>query len=275
MLIDWFTVGAQVLNFLILVWLMKRLLYKPVLAAIDAREKGIAAQIADANAKEAAGRKAQDEFQQKNADFDQQRAALLSKATDEANAERQRLLEEARKAAAAATAARQEALRNDAQNLSQALRRRTQQEVFAIARKALADLAATSLEDCMSEVFLRRLTAMDEAAKKALGDALKTAADPALLRSAFDLPAAQRAALQNALNTTFSADIKIQFETAPDLISGMELTTQGQKVAWSIADYLASMQKSVEELLQENKTPDAGGHKPDEGSSPDAVQNPK
>ena len=38
MLIDWFTVGAQVLNFLILVWLMKRFLYKPVLDAIDARE---------------------------------------------------------------------------------------------------------------------------------------------------------------------------------------------------------------------------------------------
>ena len=39
MLIDWFTVGAQTLNFLILVWLMKRFLYKPVLDAIDAREE--------------------------------------------------------------------------------------------------------------------------------------------------------------------------------------------------------------------------------------------
>ena len=42
MLIDWFTVGAQALNFLILVWLMKRFLYKPILHAIDAREKRIA-----------------------------------------------------------------------------------------------------------------------------------------------------------------------------------------------------------------------------------------
>jgi F-type H+-transporting ATPase subunit b len=37
MLIDWFTVGAQVLNFLILVWLLKRFLYGPILDAIDAR----------------------------------------------------------------------------------------------------------------------------------------------------------------------------------------------------------------------------------------------
>jgi len=38
MLIDWFTVVAQVINFLILVWLMKRFLYKPILNAIAARE---------------------------------------------------------------------------------------------------------------------------------------------------------------------------------------------------------------------------------------------
>ena len=42
MLIDWFTVVAQVVNFLILVWLLKRFLYKPILDAIDAREKRIA-----------------------------------------------------------------------------------------------------------------------------------------------------------------------------------------------------------------------------------------
>ena len=47
MLIDWFTVGAQAVNFLILVWLLKRFLYEPVLAAIDAREKKIAAELAE------------------------------------------------------------------------------------------------------------------------------------------------------------------------------------------------------------------------------------
>ena len=99
MLIDWFTVGAQALNFLILVWLMKRFLYKPILHAIDAREKRIAAELANADAKKAEAQKERDEFQHKNEEFDQQRAALLSKATDEAQAERQRLLDEARKAA--------------------------------------------------------------------------------------------------------------------------------------------------------------------------------
>ena len=257
MLIDWFTVGAQAVNFLILVWLMKRFLYKPILHAIDTREKRIATELADADVKKAEAQKARDEFQHKNEEFDQQRAALLSKATDEAKAERQRLLDEARKAADALSSKRQDALRNDARNLNQAISRRTQYEVFAIARKALTDLATTSLEECLGEVFTRRLREMDGKAKECLAQALETASDPAFVRSAFDLPAEQRAAIQNALNETFSAEIHVRFETAPDLVSGIELTTNGQKVAWSIADYLSSLEKGVDELLKEKDKPEA------------------
>jgi F-type H+-transporting ATPase subunit b len=257
MLIDWFTVGAQALNFIILVWLLKRFLYKPILNAIDAREQRIATELADANAKKAEALKERDEFLHKNEEFDQQRAALLSKATEEAKTERQRLLDDARKAADAMSAKRQEALRTDAVNLNQAIRRRTQQEVFAIAQKALKDLATTSLEECMTEVFTQRLRTMDARAKETLGTALKTGGEPALVRSAFALPEVQRAAIQKALNETFATEIPVRFETAPDLISGIELTTNGQKIAWSIADYLSSLEKGVGELLKGKAKPEA------------------
>jgi F-type H+-transporting ATPase subunit b len=257
MLIDWFTVGAQALNFLILVWLMKRYLYKPIRHAIDEREKRIGKEIADADARKAEAQKEHDEYQHKNAEFDQQRAALLSKATGEAQAERQRLLDEARKAAMTLSSKRQETLRNEQHDLHQAITRRTQQEVFAIARKALTDLATVSLEERLGEVFTRRLREMDGKAKEGLGESLKTASAPALVRSTFELPLQQRAAIQNALNEAFSAEIRVQFETAPNLISGIELTTNGQKVGWNIADYLTSLEKGVEELLKEKDKAEA------------------
>ena len=260
MLIDWFTVAAQALNFLILVWLMKRFLYQPILHAIDEREKRIATELANADKKKAEAQSEHDEFQQKNTEFDQQRAALLSKATSEAQAERQRLLEEARKAAVDLSLKHQEALKNEERTLHQAIAHRTQQEVFAITRKALADLATTSLEERMGEVFTRRLREMDGKAKEGLGEALKSAAEPAVVRSTFDMPADQRAAIQNALNETFSAEIRIRFETAPDQISGIELTTKGQKVAWSIGDYLGSLEKGVDELLKAREKPEANEH---------------
>jgi len=249
MLIDWFTVAAQAINFLILVWLLKRYLYKPILTAVDTREKLIAAELADAAAKKIEAGKESDEFRKKNEEFDQQRATLLNKATDEAKAEQARLLDEARKAADALSAKRQETLLQDAQNLNQAIARRTRDEVFAIARKALTDLATVSLEERVAEVFTRRLRELNSNAKESLAGALKAAADPAVVRSAFDLPAEQRAAVQNALNETFSAEVRIRFETSPDLVSGIELTTNGQKVGWSIAEYLTSMENGVGELL--------------------------
>lgn len=261
MLIDWFTVGAQVVNFLILVWLLKRFLYRPILNAIDAREKRIAAELADADTKKAEAQKARDEFQHKNEEFEQQRTTLMNKAIEEARTERQRLLGEARGAANALSAKRQETLKLDARNLSKAISRRTQQEVFAIARKALKDLAMTSLEERLAEVFIRRLREMDNKTKVCLAEALKAASAPAFVRSAFELPAEQRAAIQNALNEIFSAEINVRFEAASDLVSGIEFSTDGHKIAWNISDYLASLEQGVNELLKEQDKAEA---KPEE-----------
>jgi F-type H+-transporting ATPase subunit b len=256
MLIDWFTVGAQVVNFLILVWLLKRFLYKPILDAIDAREKRIAEELADAGAKQNQARKERDEFQKKNEEFDQQRDELLNQAKDEATAERQRLLEETRRAADDLRVRQMDALKREQVSLNEEIGRRTREEVFAIARKTLVDLAGTSLEERMSEAFTRRLRELDDEAKGGFAKGLSTSPDAALVRSAFDLPPEQQAAIQHALSETFSEEVHVRFETAPDVISGIELTANGRKVAWSIADYLASLKQSIGELLEEQSKPE-------------------
>jgi len=265
MLINWFTVGAQALNFLILVGLLKHFLYKPILAAIDGREKHIADELADAAAKKTEAQKEREDFERKNEEIDQQRAGLLSQATEDAKEARERLIDEAQQAADALSAKRSQALKKDAQNLNQAIARRTQQEVFAVARKALTDLATTSLEERVGAVFTHRLRALDSKAKAELAEAIKSASAPALVRSAFDLPAEQRAVIQNALNETFSAEVRLRFEVAPELVSGIELTVNGKKLGWSIADYLASLEKAVSELVKEREKPEPKPEPKNEG----------
>jgi F-type H+-transporting ATPase subunit b len=255
MLIDWFTVGAQAINFLILVWLLKRFLYKPILDAIDAREKGIAAQLADANTKKAEAKKECDDFQSKTKTWDDQRGALLSKAVDEAKAEKDHLLDEAHKQADSLRAAQAAALQNDQRRLSTQIIHLTKDEVFRITRKTLADLATVSLEERMGEVFTRRLREMDARSRAVLGESLKAKSEPAIVRSTFALPANQKAAIQNALNETFSTEVRLRFETAPDGICGIELSANGQKIAWSIADYLASLDQKVGGLLAAESKP--------------------
>ena len=113
------------------------------------------------------------------------------------------------------------------------------------------DLATTSLEERVTAVFTRRLHELDGPTKAGLVKALEAASGSCLVRSAFELPTDQRAVIQNALNETFSAEVHVRFESAPDLVSGIELTASGQKVGWSIDGYLASLQSGIDDLLKE------------------------
>ncbi|WP_404309519.1 F0F1 ATP synthase subunit delta [Neorhodopirellula lusitana] len=246
MLIDWFTVTAQAVNFLILVWLLKRFLYKPILDAIDARESRIAAELADADAKRVEASREREEFQQKNQTFDDQRQSMLTQATDEAAAERKRLLDEARKDADALNAKRRDELEAEQESLKDDISRRTQQEVFSLTRKTLQDLAAVSLEERMCDVFTQRLRRLDGVVKQDLVTSLQTAMHSPRVRSAFELPFEQRTQIQRALNEMMSADTQIQYETVPELVSGIELLVDGKKIAWSVNEYLDSVEMGAE-----------------------------
>lgn len=256
MLIDGFTVGAQTLNFLILVWLMQRFLYKPILRAIDAREKRIALELAEAALKMEAAQNERDVFRKKNEELDRQRADLLAQMNDDVESERFRLLDEARAAADALSAKRMDALRSDARSLSQSISRRAQAEVFAITRKTLADLASASLEERMADAFVRQLRALSAADKEALKTTFDAAASTALVRSAFELLAPQRAAIERVIQDLVAAEVPVRFETAPDLVSGVDLTANGRKISWNIAAYLASLEKGVSELLDVKDKPE-------------------
>ncbi|MFH1813221.1 MAG: F0F1 ATP synthase subunit B [Pseudomonadota bacterium] len=251
MLIDWFTVGAQLLNFIILVWLMKRFLYQPVLDAIATRELKIAAALADAATTKAEAHRQQDAFRQKNLAFDEQRAALMRQAREAATAEGERLQREAREEADRASARRAKTLLADVQHLHAEIARHTQQQVFEISRRVLGDLAGVGLEQRMCEIFIQRLQDIEGAALATLGAALRavSAAEPAGLRSAFALPAPQQAAIRAALDALVGQPVPLKFDTTPGLVGGIELSAQGQKLAWSIPDYLGALSSDLEARL--------------------------
>lgn len=253
MLIDWFTVVAQTANFLILVWLLKRFLYQPILNAIAAREQRIAAKLADADALKVEAHAERDAYQRKNAEFDQQRTELFNRVTAEAASERQRLLDAAQQDADSLRARQQTSLRDEYKNLNAEIARRTQAEVLAIARKTLQDLAGESLEARMLETLLLRLQALGGDEKKRLAALFQLSHIPVLVRSAFDLQPAQREQILQAVQAIFAAEIQLQFEIVPDLVCGIELTLPGQKIAWSVGDYLAALDRSINELLKSQR----------------------
>jgi len=249
MLIDWFTVGAQIINFLILMWLLKHFLYQPVLNAIDKREQRIAMKLEQANKTQASATEQRLKFEGKNKELEQQHAILLEQTKSEVQATRQQLLAEARSEAENLRTQWQEALRKEQHNLSQGIATHVRQEVFDISRKTLAELADSNLEMQMVTMFIQRLQTLDEVEKTELCVQAEQADCPVLIRSAFELPETQKTILTNTVKEILLFKHVIQFEIEPELISGIELISSGHKIAWNIADYLSALETSITHLL--------------------------
>jgi F-type H+-transporting ATPase subunit b len=257
MSIDWFTFSAQILNFVLLVWLLKRFLYRPILNAIAAREKKVSEELANAAQLQAEAEKERERFQLKLEEFEKQREKSLAAARREAREEYQRLLGEAREKVEAFGRKRMQALQDNVDNLNEVLGQRLQQEVFAISGKILSELASVSLQDRMTGSFVSRLQSLDADAAGALRKVVESDGKALLLRSAFELSEQQRAAILSALEDICAGPIELRFETEPALVSGVELVGNGHKIAWSVSDYLAGLEKSVGEILP---SPNAGKH---------------
>jgi len=270
MKINWFTVIAQLVNFLILVWLMKRYLYKPILNAIDEREKKIVAQLADAENKKAEAEKEQAGFKQKNEQFDQAKKGLMDKVVAETNEERKKLMETARNEADALRSKQENSLKEMQENLNHEIAQKTQQEVFAISRKALNDLASVSLEEQSASLFIKRLNELKEEDKKKFIASFKADPNPILVQSAFALPPKQQTDIQESVKGILGTDVQFQFRITPEIISGIELSANGFKLSWSISDYLNALEKSINETIKEKSKPE-----PDKKVEPETKTEPE
>jgi len=239
------------------VWLLKHFLYRPILNAIDAREKHIAAKIAEAEEKEKEAQQQREDYLQKNKVFDQQRNARMNEVLESAKAERTQLLDAARREAEDLRIRLEQALRNERHSLNEELSRRAREEIFSIAGKMLSDLAGVSLEQRMVEIFIEHLRELDAEKISELKSSSKISSDALRVRTAFKLSAQQRATLETVIAEISGKKIEVEYTIETNLVSGIEISSNGRKIAWSVADYLGSLAKSVDDLLK-NKSETGG-----------------
>lgn len=262
MLINWFTVIAQVVNFLILVWLLKRYLYKPILNAIDEREKKISLQISNAATKETEAESKLKMLQKEKEDFENAKFNLFSKAKEEAEEQKKKLLDDARTESRSLKEKLEGVLRDEYTYLSKEIKQRTAKEIFEISRKTLKDLANKDLEEEIVNSFVRKLQELTlEERQDFLTILSKNWKDPMVIRSGFALSQKQRDSINKILQGIFNSPLTISFEVNQDLISGIELTFQGQKLSWSIASYLSSLEREVNEVIHSGHAINPGDSK--------------
>jgi F-type H+-transporting ATPase subunit b len=247
MLIDWTTVAAQIVNLLVLVVVLKYLLYDRIIAAMDARERHIAERIA-------AAERTQQEAAEEAATLRRQRAALT--------AEQGRLLDEARDTAERTREELTRAVRADIDELRRRwtgtldherrrvlrdLQERTGQQVVALTRRALADLADAELEAGAIGTALARLAA-DGAIERLAARAAATG-EPLEVHTAFPLTQTRRDEIAAAIAAQVGDGPGVTFAIDPGLVCGLELRAAGEGCGWSLAGYLEDLAVAIDDAL--------------------------
>ncbi len=245
MSIDWITVTAQVFNFLILVWLLKRFLYHPVINAMDRREQRIRAQLTDAESREQAALAAAADYRDKAEALEQQKQQILEQARQEAENARARMLSEAREETARIRANWMRELSEEKAAFLTGLRKQSVEAVTAIARKSLEDLADTTLEARMVQVFADKLASLSAEEKAAL----ITAREPATLSSAWPLDDSHRDFLTRAVQEQLGQETSLTFSTNPELICGIEFLREGHRISWNLSDYMDELGTRIDKAF--------------------------
>jgi F-type H+-transporting ATPase subunit b len=251
MLVDWFTTAAQIVNFLVLMYLLKRFLYGPVIRAMDAREEKIASRLEEARRKKAEAESEAEDYRKKGHEIEEKREVLIEKAREEADSTRKELAEKARREVDELRDNWLRALEQGKRAFLEDLRTRTTEYVYETARKALADLSTAELEAHMTDIFIDRLKNMDSGVLKEIRETLEKASARVVVLSAFDLPPGKRQHITRELHSFIKEGVDVDYETEPGLLAGLELKTPGRVVAWNLDEYLKALEREASEIISE------------------------
>lgn len=239
MQIDWFTFVAQVFNFVLLVYLLKRFLYRPVLNAVERREDRVRSRLEEARRKEEEATAERERFRALQEDLERSRSSILRAAEEEAERRRRELTAEVRSEVQAVREEWRESLRRQRDSFLEEMRRRMSRDVFGLVERVVEDLADSELEDRTIDVFLDRVSKSDESLRNEFAAAVEGEEGRVRVQSFFPLSADQRTRIAGSLTTWLGpSETSFHWEEDPGLALGIEVRAGDRKIAWSVDDYL-------------------------------------
>ena len=196
----WPTIIAQIFNFLLLVFLLRFFLYKPILRAMDKRRAEIESGYDEAEKKQAEADQLAHSLRQKEQELEDGRTELLRRAEADAEHRHQELTDQARAEVDRQRSRWEEELGREQDAFLERLTRRGGEQVCAIVRRTLVDLSDTELERRMVETLISRVGDLDDKGRRHLAQAVQEADGVLTVSSAFELSDDLRRMLTDALH---------------------------------------------------------------------------
>ena len=240
--INWFTFFAQIVNFIILVLLLRRFLYGPITQTMLDRQARIDERWKEAERQKVEAQQQSERYRQQQQMWEQQQERLMSEAKVAAEEVRADLLRQVRLDVDRLQAGWQQSVDREREEFLVTLKQRIASEAWEIARRVLQDLASVDIERRVVAIFLDRLKTLDERERARLRESVRESGRNLTIRSSFELSPQTRQTLLDILRQQqMLGDGGAQFSTSPESIAGIELQAGDRAIAWSVDSYLETL----------------------------------
>jgi len=236
---DWTTFFLELVNFLVLVWILKRLFFRPVLDMIAKRRAAIEKTLADAKAIEAQADETKSKYEGRMANWEAERNAARAKLADEISAERQHRMARLEQAI---NAEREKSRVSEARRLEEQARAA---EIRAIAQAAgfatrlLERFAGPELDARIAELLAEDLKQLPDEQKQALRETAHEPHAQLEMTSARELPEAVRSQLMQTIKETLGILPSVAMRIDPGVLAGVRLALGPWILQATLADELA------------------------------------
>lgn len=281
MQIDWLTVAAQIVNFLVLVWLLQRFLYKPITNAMRRREERIEQRLAEARAARQEADDQARELRRKEDELEADKEEILNAARREAEALQERLEAEIREDMEEKRAAWQRHLAEERDAFVASLQRQAGKQVLEITQRVLSDYADSGTTDRVVATFADRLRELDTETREKMTNAASGESQAALVHTGAALGRAAKSKITRAIHDVLSTDIDVDYHEDRDLVFGVRLTIGDYTVEWSAMRYLKRLEAELGEIIDvatharergRNRAADGKGNTGENDGRPDAKE---
>ena len=246
MLIDWFTVAAQIVNFLILIWLLNRFLFRPIRSAMAQREQKMAEALHRAEQAEQQAQARTLALEREKAALANAREGLMADARQEVDRWREAAMDQTRQEVASLREAWMTSMSRERQAFLDRLKRQVAQQVVQIGEKTLRDLSDQGLNRQVLRVFLEKVSdRRDELNTRAAKRGL-------VVQSGIPLDDRDTGTLTARLAEWFPDAAPVNFESHPELGLGIQLVVGDRTAAWHLADYLQDLEAEIMDNLFQN-----------------------
>ena len=236
--LNWTTLILEIVNFLVLVWILKHFLYRPVLGVIEERRAGIEAALAEAKQRQDQAEKLRSQYENRLAEWQQERQQASEALQREIQQQRSRALEELQKTLAAEREKAGVIEQRRARELEESRERAALVLGARFASRLLDGLSGPELEGRVLEMVCKALDGLPEEQRAALRRAVANGGSAVRVESAHALDAGQRQRLALALQDLLGDTVNCSFDEQPDLIAGLRLSVGDWSLGANLRDEL-------------------------------------